>query len=124
MCLCVHVCVCLPSFRSFACLPIFDSNLCLGVCRGHRIAVFMSQSYKMELHCHFISRFSVTLSPSDPFNGGVQQEFVSASRAAGGDSAGVPGRGGAHLHPVLCGVEALRRLLQRRDAAVHTNSHL
>lgn len=55
----------------------------------------------------------MTLSPSDPFNGGVQQEFVSASRAAGGDSAGVSGGGGAYLHPILRGVDALRRLLQR-----------
>jgi len=61
--------------------------------------------------------------PSDPFNGGVQQEFVSASGAAGGDSAGVSGGGGAHLHPVLRGVDALRRLLQRWDAAVHADVH-
>lgn len=54
----------------------------------------------------------MTLSYSDTFNGGVQQELVSASGAAGGNYAGVSGGGGAHLHPVLCGVDALCRLLQ------------
>lgn len=67
--------------------------------------------------------FAHFVSPSDPFDGGVQQEFVSATGGAGGYPTGVPGGGGTHLYPVLRGVEALRRLLRRRDAAVYANSH-
>lgn len=67
---------------------------------------------------------TVTLSRSDPSDGGVQQEFVSTSGAFGGNSAGVSRRGGAHLHPVMRRFNTLRRLLQRRDAAVHADIHL
>lgn len=113
----VHACVfhrfvvlCKPAkifFFSFftCCLSCLVTVEALDHSGGGRLA---SDSAVVLLNLRPGSRF-----PSDPFHGGVQQESLSASGAADRDPAGVSRRGGAHLYPVLRGVAALRRLLQR-----------
>lgn len=78
-CVCMFMCIVFV-----VSLPIsFYSHPHLGVC------VFRSDSLILWLLCHFLTVCTVTLSPSDPSDGGVQQEFVSTSGAFGGNSAGV-----------------------------------
>lgn len=102
--------MCVSHLLHFDPLESINFNLLVVVC--YCTVVFRSQWFSLEPLCHFITMLTMTLSPSDPFNGSVQQELVPASGASGGDSAGVSRGGGAHLHPILRGVDALCWLLQ------------